>query len=351
MNRVITFTESINEALSIAMDIDKKVLCYGLGVDDPKHIFETTTGLQEKYGENRVFDMPTSENAMTGIAIGASLRGYKSVMVHQRLDFFLLAMDQLVNAAAKWNYMFGGRSSIPIVIRLIIGRGWGQGPTHSQSLQSWFSHIPGLKVVMPSSPKEAKGLLLSSIFDMNPVLFLEHRWLHNQEEDVPSGDFRIDIGTSNLLKNGKDITIVGMSYMNTEAKRAIEFLETLGISCEHIDLRSINPIDWGTLMSSVKKTKRLLVLDTASKTSSLSAEIIAKISTELFSELITAPDRICLPDIPVPASFSLTKNLYPTSYDIAEKVCNMMKIEFKSDSLAQSKFPHDVPGDWFKGPF
>ena len=219
------------------------------------------------------------------------------------------------------------------------------------SLQSWFSHIPGLKVVMPSSPIEAKGLLLSSIFDKNPVLFLEHRWLHNQEEEVPPGDFRIDIGTSNIIKNGNDITIVGMSYMNTEAKRAIEFLETQGISCEHLDLRSINPIDWSTILSSVRKTKRLLVLDTASKTSSLSAEIIANVSSTLFSELISPPDRICLPDIPVPASFSLTKNLYPTSYDIAEKVCKIMEIEFKPESLSRSKFPHDVPGDWFKGPF
>jgi pyruvate dehydrogenase E1 component beta subunit len=139
--------------------------------------------------------------------------------------------------------------------------------------------------------------------------------------------------------------------MNTEAKRAIAFLETQGISCEHIDLRSINPLDWNTILSSVKKTKRLLVLDTASKTSSLSAEIIAKVSTELFSELLSPPDRICLPDIPVPASFSLTKNLYPTSFDIAQKVCNIMEIEFRPDSLASSEFPHDVPGDWFKGPF
>ena len=351
MTRIISFTESINEALTIAMEIDNKVLCYGLGVDDPKHIFETTTGLQEQFGEDRVFDMPTSENAMTGIAIGSALRGYKSIMVHQRLDFFLLAMDQLVNAAAKWNYMFGGQSSIPIVIRLIIGRGWGQGPTHSQSLQSWFSHIPGLKVVMPSSPRDAKGLLLESIFDKNPVLFLEHRWLHNQEEDVPEGDFRVALGKSNLLKKGKDITIVGMSYMNTEAVRAIEFLETLGISCEHMDLRSVNPIDWDSIIVSVKKTKRLLVLDTASKTSSLSAEIIARTSTELFSEMTIAPDRICLPDIPIPASFALTKDLYPTSFDIAKKVCSMLDKNFDPAALIQSEFPHDVPGDWFKGPF
>jgi acetoin:2,6-dichlorophenolindophenol oxidoreductase subunit beta len=351
LSRVINFTKAINEALFIAMNLDKKVLCYGLGVDDPKHIFDTTTGLQEKFGKERVFDMPTSENAMTGVAIGASLVGYRPVMVHQRLDFFLLAMDQLVNAAAKWHYMFGGQSSVPIVIRLIIGRGWGQGPTHSQSLQSWFAHIPGLKVVMPSSPKEAKGLLLSSIFDENPVLFLEHRWLHNQEEDVPEEDFRIPIGKANFLQQGTDITIVGMSYMNTEAIRCLGHLKLQGISCELIDLRSINPIDWNTIIKSVKKTGRLLVLDTGSETGSLAAEIIAKVSIELFSELVAAPARICLPDAPVPASFSLTEDFYPTSYDIVKKVYSMLEVSFNEKDFKQSSFPHDVPGDWFKGPF
>ena len=242
------------------MELDPKVLCYGLGVDDPKHIFGTTYGLKERFGGDRVFDMPTSENAMTGVAIGAGLAGYRSIMVHQRLDFFLLAMDQLVNSAAKWHYMFGGQNSVPIVIRLIIGRGWGQGPTHSQSLQSWFAHIPGLKVVMPSSPRDAKGLLLSSIFDEDPVIFLEHRWLHNQEEsEIPIGDFRVPLGKANVFQEGSDITVVGMSYMNTEALIASKYLTKQGISCELLDLRSINPIDWITIIESVKKTKRLMV--------------------------------------------------------------------------------------------
>jgi pyruvate dehydrogenase E1 component beta subunit len=351
LSRIINFTSAINEALEIAMNLDKKVIAYGLGVDDPKRIFDTTKGLQEKFGKERVFDMPTSENAMTGIAIGAALSGYKSVMVHQRLDFFLLAMDQLVNSAAKWHYMFGGQNSVPIVIRLIIGRGWGQGPTHSQSLQSWFAHIPGLKVVMPSSPKEAKGLLLSSVFDENPVIFLEHRWLHNQQEDVPEGDFRIPMDKANVIRTGTDITIVGMSYMNTEALRAIDYLEEKGISCELIDIRSVNPIDWTTILGSVKKTKKLLVLDTASESVSVSAEIVARASMELFSIMDTSPARICLPDSPVPASFALTKDFYPTSYDITKKICGMLNVNFKIDELKQPSTPHDIPGDWFKGPF
>ena len=224
MPRVITFAEAIREALDQAMAADESVIVFGLGVDDPKAIFGTTAGLQEKYGCERVFDTPTSENAMTGVGIGAALNGIRPVMVHQRLDFFLLAMDQLVNGAAKWHFMFGGKGKVPITIRLIMGRGWGQGPTHSQNLQAWFSHIPGLKVVMPSNARNAKGLLLSSIFDPNPVIFLEHRWLHGSESNVPEGEFTIPLGESKV-HTGKDITIVTMSYMTVEGLLARDFLE------------------------------------------------------------------------------------------------------------------------------
>ena len=170
--REISYANAINEAIDQSMELDEDLICFGLGTTDPKGIFGTTLGLEKKYGTERVFDMPTSENGMTGIAIGAALNGTKSIMTHQRLDFFLLAMDQLINSAAKWHYMFGSQCSIPITIRLIIGRGWGQGPTHSQNLHSWFNHIPGLKVVMPASPVDAKGLLIESVIDPNPVVFL-----------------------------------------------------------------------------------------------------------------------------------------------------------------------------------
>ena len=173
------FYEAINEGLDFSLKKDKNLICYGLGVTDPKRIFGTTTNLKEKYGDERVFDVPNSENANTGISIGAALGGVRSVVIHQRLDFFLLAMDQLVNAASKWHYMFGSKRSIPITIRLIVGRGWGQGPTHSQNLQSWFYHIPGLKLVIPTFPNDAKQLLIDSIFDPNPVIFIENRWLHH----------------------------------------------------------------------------------------------------------------------------------------------------------------------------
>jgi len=346
------YYEAINDALKQAMQIDKKVLCYGLGVDDPKHIFETTSDLQELFGEKRVFDMPTSENAMTGVAIGVALGGYRPVMVHQRLDFFLLAMDQLVNAAAKWHYMFGGQNNIPLVIRLIIGRGWGQGPTHSQALHSWFAHIPGLKVVMPSTASDAKGLLMSSIFDGNPILFLEHRWLHNQKEDVPEGDYRVPIGKGRLLREGDDITIVANSYMTVEAIHAVDHLRSQNVTCDLIDLRTIRPLDWDIIEKSVEKTGRLLVLDIGSSFGSIAGEIISGITERKFSFLKVAPSRVCLPDHAVPTSPALTKGFYPEAVEIIKAIEKQLNKKLEWVSLSkQQTWPHDVPGSWFQGPF
>ena len=346
------FATAINEALHEAMQQDTSVICYGLGVTDPKAVFGTTSNLEQRFGSERVFDMPTSENAMTGVAIGAALNGIKSVMTHQRLDFFLLAMDQLINGAAKWHYMFGGQNSIPITIRLIIGRGWGQGPTHSQNLQAWFAHIPGLKVIMPTTPGDAKGLLLSSIFDPNPVVFLEHRWLHNTVGDVPEGDFRIDIGKARKARTGTDITIVTMSYMTIEVLHAAEYLETRGVSCEIIDLRTIKPLDWETVMASVTKTGQLLVLDSGFTTGSVAGEIVARVAMEKFNVFKSAPARLAMPDVPEPTSYALTKGFYIRASDIAVKVLNMMG---KNNSTVKidlpEPMPHDVPGEWFKGPF
>jgi pyruvate/2-oxoglutarate/acetoin dehydrogenase E1 component len=348
----ILFSKAINEALHEAMEIDPSVICYGLGVTDPKAVFGTTSKLQQRFGSERVFDMPTSENAMTGVAIGAALNGIKSVMTHQRIDFFLLAMDQLVNSAAKWHYMFGGQSSIPITIRLIIGRGWGQGPTHSQNLQAWFAHIPGLKVVMPTTPQDAKGLLLASIFDPNPVVFLEHRWLHNTVGEVSEGDYRISLGKARLTKVGADITIVAMSYMTVEALHAANYLESQGISCEVIDLRTIKPLDWQTVMDSVAKTGRLLALDSGFTTGSVAGEIVARVAIEKFSELKAAPARLAMPDVPEPTSQALTKGFYVRATDVAEKIMMMFGKDVSQVRLSLPEpIPHDVPGEWFKGPF
>jgi pyruvate/2-oxoglutarate/acetoin dehydrogenase E1 component len=348
----IQFSNAINEALHQAMELDPSVICYGLGVTDPKAVFGTTSKLEQRFGSERVFDMPTSENAMTGVAIGAALNGIKSVMTHQRIDFFLLAMDQLVNGAAKWHYMYGGQNSVPITIRLIIGRGWGQGPTHSQNLQAWFAHIPGLKVVMPTTPEDAKGLLLASIFDPNPVVFLEHRWLHTTVGEVSEGDCRVPLGKARIAKVGADITIVAMSYMTVEALHAANYLESRGISCEVIDLRTIKPLDWQTVMDSVTKTGRLLALDSGFTTGSVAGEIVARVSMEKFSELKCAPARLAMPDVPEPTSPSLTKGFYVRAADVAGKVMEMMGRD--AGQVRQDlpePMPHDVPGEWFKGPF
>lgn len=352
MDRELNFCGAVNEALATAMAIDPGVICFGLGVGDPKNIFGTTAGLKERFGADRVFDTPTSENAMTGIAIGASLLGLRPVMVHQRTDFFLLAMDQLVNNAAKWHYMFGGGQAAGITIRLITGQGWGQGPTHSQNLHAWFAHIPGLKVVMPTNPYDAKGLLLASIFDPNPVVFIEHRWLHGSRGQVPDSPYRIPIGRAKELRTGQDLTIVATSYLTLEAWRAGQFLQQQGISVSVIDLRSIKPLDWETIYQSVQVTGRLLVLDSAHLTVSVAGEIIAQVASNLFASLKQAPVRMTFPDIPSPASPALTRDYYPRAPDIAAKVGEMLGRDVNSGALAeQCKFPHDVPGDWFNGPF
>lgn len=351
--RMTTQIKAINEALAIAMEKDPSVLCFGLGVDDPKRIFGSTAGLVEEFGPRRVFDMPTSENGMTGVAIGASLNGFRPVMVHQRLDFFLLAIDQLVNGAAKWHFMFGGQKSVPITIRLIVGHGWGQGPTHSQNLHSWFAHVPGLKVVIPANPADAKGMLLESIFDPNPVVFIEHRWLHNLEGEVPEGDYRIPLGQAKIVRPGTDVTLVGLSYMVVEALHAADLLKQHGISAEVIDLRTVQPIDWKTVKASVEKTGRLIALDSASETCSVAGEVVARVASDCFSSLKCAPQRVTQPDHPSPTSFGLTREFYRRAEDVVLSACKAMSvppIDVSSITLGR-KVPHDVPGDWFKGPF
>jgi pyruvate dehydrogenase E1 component beta subunit len=347
-----SFADGINDALHTAMALDPAVICYGLGVTDPKAVFGTTAGLESRFGTERVFDMPTSENAMTGVAIGAALNGIRPVVTHQRLDFFLLAMDQLVNAAAKWHYMFGSQKSVPITLRLILGRGWGQGPTHSQNLQAWFAHIPGLKVVMPTMPDEAKGLLLSSIFDPNPVVFLEHRWLHQTLGDVPEGDYRVPLGKARIVRPGQDVTIVSMSYATIEALHACDYLKERGYSCEIIDLLTVRPLDWATVLTSVAKTRRLLALDTGCATGSIAGEVIARVSMEQFAQLKAAPQRLAMPDIPEPTSFALTKGFHIHAGAIAACVLKMLgQPAGDVATRLKEREPHDVPGDWFKGPF
>ena len=345
------FYEAINEAIFQSMEKDPDIICYGLGVTDPMGVFGTTLNLEKNFGANRVFDMPTSENAMTGVAIGAALNGIKSIVTHQRLDFFLLAMDQLVNSAAKYHYMFGGQTPIPITIRLIIGRGWGQGPTHSQNLQAWFAHIPGLKVVCPTNAKHAKGMLISAINDPNPVIFLEHRWLHGGKSDVPSKMYETKIGKASIVSKGSDITIVASSYLVNEALIAKKFLLKQGVNAEIIDLMSYKPIDYKTIIKSVKKTKNLLVLDSGYKTCSFATEIISTITQECFNIFSNAPSSLTMPDCPEPTSYFLTKDFYIDSVKVIKHVQQMLGIKKNKIKTDKIKKHHDVPGDFFNGPF
>jgi pyruvate dehydrogenase E1 component beta subunit len=350
--RKLTFAQAVNEGLYQAMEVDESVICYGLGATDPGGVFGTTKNLESAFGSERVFDMPTSENAMTGVAVGAAIGGLRPVMAHQRLDFFLLAMDQLVNSAAKWHYMFGGQFTVPITIRLIIGRGWGQGPTHSQSLHSWFTHIPGLKVVMPTTPADAKGLLLASIADPNPVLFLEHRWLHNIEDNVPIESYQVPLGTANLVREGSDLTIVSSGILTVEAIQVTALLNSVGIGVDLLDLRTLSPLDWTAIKSSVAKTGRILVLDAASRSSSLAESIVSRISIEMSNELRKAPLILAHPDGPEPTSYGLTRSFHVGGNDIlwaAGELCDVNVSELIDKVF--SREPHDVPGSWFQGPF
>jgi len=352
MSRQLSFILAIREALDLCLARDPSVYVLGLGVPDPKGIFGSTCGLQDKYGEKRVMDMPTSENGMTGIAIGSALVGMRPIMTHQRMDFALLAVDQIVNQAANWHYMFGGQQSVPLVIRLIIGRGWGQGPQHSQSLQAWFAHVPGLKVVLPATAYDAKGLLIESIEDPNPVMFLEHRWLHELKDEVPEGMYRVPLGKGRLVRQGTDVTIVATSYMTIEAIRAADLLAEEGIRAAVIDIRSLRPLDTPFILESVRKTGRLVVVDTGWTSFGAGAEIVSLVVESLFNELKSPPKRIGLPDCPTPTTYALTDDYYPRSFHIMKAVRSLLnKDEGLDQECVQPGIPLDVPDLSFTGPF
>lgn len=348
----LNFIQAINKALQEEMKRNNKLICMGLGINDNTNFFGSTKNLEKEFGSSRVFETPTSENAMTGIGIGLSLNNYPCVMMHQRLDFFLLAMDQLVNSAAKWHFMFGGKKSVPITIRLIVGKGWGQGPTHSQSLQSWFSHIPGLKVVMPTFPSEAYNLLKHSIRDPNPVIFIEHRWLHSLEQK-PKGELRLPIKNyaSTYVIRGKDLTVVTYSLSTIEMLSIRNILKKNNINIEHINLTSIKPLDLSLVKKSLLKTKKLLVLDTISHPfCSIGSEILSQIFREKNLNLIKKPELLTLPDVPSPTSVFYTKEFYVKKKDILKKIGSLVnkKIKFNLKNLDDQ---HDIPDINFKGPF
>ncbi|MFA5339986.1 MAG: transketolase C-terminal domain-containing protein [Candidatus Omnitrophota bacterium] len=350
--RKLTYAQAILEATDQCLANDDSVYIIGLGVTDPKGVFGTTLGLEKKYGK-RAMDMPVAENGMTGIAIGSSLVGMRPILTHQRVDFMILSLDQIINNAAKWHYMFGGKLKVPLVIRLLIGRGWGQGPQHSQNLNSIFAFVPGLKVVMPATAYDAKGLLISAIEDDNPVIFIEHRWLYGISDNVPEKMYREPLGKARIIEKGKDVTIISSSYMVLEAMRAGKILKKYGIGAEVLDLRSIRPLDEESIIRSVKKTGRLVVVDGAWRSFGISAEVIALVAEKGCGMLKSAPRRITFPDTPTPTSPALAKYYYPRAIDIVNSVRSMFGFPEKTEEGAGmvSNIPLDVPDKTFTGPF
>lgn len=351
------YKDAILSATREIMEADPTVYFMGQGATGPKAIYGTVAGLRDQFGPERVMDMPLSENALTGVAIGSAIAGMRPILCFHRVDFFLRACDQLINNGAKWNYMSAGKLKVPLVIRLIMGRGWGQGPQHSQSLHSLFAHIPGLKVVMPATASDAKGLLLSAVKDNNPVVFMEHRWLHETYGPVPEENGVEGIGKAKILKEGTDITIIASSHMTLEAIKAAHLLENDKISAEVIDLRTIKPLDKETLIKSVRRTGRVLIADGDWKTCGFAAEVLATLTEEAFSDLKAPPVRVTYPDRNNPTSWSLANHYYPTASMIAFETYRMMRLPSKAQALLEELLeyrndgPLDVPDPSLQGPF
>ena len=348
--RELKYWQALSEGLVQAMETDESVFVMGVGVDDPKGIFGTTLEAYHRFGSQRVFDIPVSENAITGVAIGASLCGMRPVMVHARNDFMLLTMDQLINNAAKWRYVSGGAYYVPITIRTIIGRGWGQGAQHSQSLQAVFAHFPGLKVVMPATPYDAKGLLIASIKDNSPVIFIEHRRLYDHAEPVPEEYFEVPLGKGIIRRPGTDITIVATSLMVLEALKAADALESHNINAEVVDLRTISPMDDELVFDSVRRTHRLVVADTSWRSGGIGSEIIARVVDNVFSHLEAPARCVASPDVPAPVSSTLERLFYPGVDEIAAAATEIVRGKV-APSLAQAKRPTKPLDEDFHGPF
>lgn len=322
----ISYGEALNQGLRQAMELSEDVVVLGQLVDYKPGVFGSTSGLVERFGSERVRDFPVSESAMTAAAIGAAAVGLRPVLVHHRLDFMLYSMDAIVNWMALWRFKSNGQSSVPIVIRAIVGRGWGQGPQHSKSLHAWFAHVPGIKVAIPATAFDAKGLLLEAILGQDPVIIIEHRSLFDLKDGVPEIPYRVRFGRAAVRRYGEDLTIVVVGVMVPFALRVASRLQSLGVSAEVIDLRTISPLDTDTICSSIEKTGRLCVIDPAWQSFGLSAEIIARVAERSVQLLRMAPIRICYPDSHTPMSSSLEALYYPQEDAVIERLLSLIAI-------------------------
>ena len=331
------------------MEAHPEVSIIGLGVPTKAGVFGTTSGLVDRFGKERVIDTPASENGITGAAVGMAISGLRPIVVHHRLDFALLSIDPLVNQAAKWHYMYGGSTSCPLTVRALIGRGWGQGPQHSQSLQAWFAHIPGLKVIMPTTPTDAKSLLVAAVLDPAPVLILEHRWLYDISGPVPLEMAPSNLGKAAITRPGSDLTLVSSSYETLECLRAAEILSSVGVEVEVIDLRSINPLDSGTICESVGRTGRLIVVDGAHRTCGVAGEILARV-VEAGLAMSKPPIRLTFPDAPTPTTPALANLYYPRTIDVLQSCARLLDLpnDFEDPDAGRSL---DQPNPDFTGPY
>ncbi len=347
VERILLYPEAIREALEQEMERDPTVFVMGLGVDDPKRILGTTDGLLEKYGRRRIFDTPLAEDGMTGMAIGAALAGLRPVHVHIRMDFVLLAMNQIVNMAAKMCHMYAGELSVPLVIRSIIGKSWGQGAQHSQSIYPLLMNVPGLKIVAPSTPHDAKGCLIQSIRDNNPVLFMEHRMLYYQKGHVPADPYAVPFGKARFLSQGSDVTLVGISQMAIECLRARQYLQEAGIHAEVIDPVSLSPLDMEPILASVMKTGNLIVVDNAWMPCGAGAEIIARLM-ESGKHKGMSVLRMGFASVPCPTTPPLEREFYPDARKIAIAAFKMLNPKKKKWEPKTKLHIEEVE---FKGPF
>ncbi|MFC1548355.1 alpha-ketoacid dehydrogenase subunit beta [Candidatus Omnitrophota bacterium] len=320
-NRKLQYSLAINEALLQMMETDGSVFLMGQGVKSPWYVGKTCRGLLEKFGDERVIDTPVSENAMTGAAVGASIAGMRGIILHPRMDFMLYAFDPIINQAANWHYMSGGNSSAPVVIWGIVNRGGEQAAQHSQALHALFAHIPGLKVVMPSTPYDAKGLMISAIKDNNPVVFVDDRWLYEKEGEVPEEIYEVPIGKGVIRSKGNDVSLVSISYMMEETIKAAEELAEQGIEAEVVDLRTAKPLDEEIVIGSIAKTGSLVVVDGGWRSFGLSAEVAAVVSEKGYEYLKAPVRRVTIPECPAPSSCSLEKEYY----GITERIISAAK--------------------------
>ena len=323
--RLLTYVDALREGIAQEMRADPRVFLFGLDVDDHKGIQGSTRGLVQEFGPDRVFGTPLSEDAMTGVAIGAAMAGMRPIHVHIRMDFMMLAMNQLINIAAKSRYMYDGQVKVPMVVRSMIGKSWGQGAQHSQGLHSMFMHVPGLKVVAPSNAYDAKGCLIAAIRDDNPVIFVEHRLLYYTDAFVPEESFTVPFGKARVCTQGDDITVVGISNMLVECLRANELLDEVGVKAEVIDPITLAPLDIDTIIASVKRTGRLLVVDNAWTSCGASAEIVAQVIERARNGKPIQVRRMGYAPVTCPTTPVLEQEFYPDPSKIARAVHAMVR--------------------------